>query len=185
MSLLAFLFEFFKIGLFTYGGGLAMIPILRDIAVNKQWLSESHFTDLIAISQSTPGPIAINMATYIGYREFSFLGAILASLTIIAPAFVLAILLGKFLSKFNRHPFVQAAFVGLKATIIGLIATSVVQVALVSLYGSEPGRLIRPWEGLDLKAIAFMLVFYFIIRKYQKHPLIYITIGGIASLFIW
>lgn len=183
--MLVFLFEFFKIGLFTYGGGLAMIPILRDIAVNREWLSESHFTDLIAISQSTPGPIGINMATYIGYREFSFPGAILASLTIIAPAFVLAILLGKFLSKFNRHPYVQAAFVGLKATIIGLIATSVVQVALVSLYGNKLGSLVRPWVGLDLKAVAFMGVFYYFIRKYQKHPLIYITIGGIASLFIW
>ncbi|MBE0449587.1 MAG: chromate transporter [Clostridia bacterium] len=185
MTLIAFLFEFFKIGLFTYGGGLAMIPILRAISVNKQWLSESHFTDLIAISQSTPGPIAINMATYIGYREFSYMGAILASLTIIAPAFLLAILLGKFLSKYNRHPFVQAAFVGLKATIIGLIGTSVVQVALVSLYGNEPGRLGRLWVGLDLKAVAFMLVFYFFIKKYQKHPLIYITIGGLASLLIW
>lgn len=185
MTLLTFLFEFFKIGLFTYGGGLAMIPILRDISVSKQWLTESHFTDLIAISQSTPGPIAINMATYIGYREFSFWGAVLASFTIIAPAFLLAILLGKFLSKYNRHPYVQAAFVGLKATIIGLIATSVVQVALVSLYGDVPGTITKPWVGLDLKSVAFMIIFYFFIKRYQKHPLIYITLGGIASLFIW
>ncbi|MBM7561558.1 chromate transporter [Fusibacter tunisiensis] len=182
MKLIFFLFEFLKIGLFTYGGGLAMIPILRDISIENAWLTDSHFTDLIAISQSTPGPIAINMATYIGYREFGVLGALLASIVIIAPAFILAILLGKFLSKFNRHPAVQAAFVGLKATVIGLVGTSVLQVALVSLYHGDGGVIYRPLEGIDLKALLMFGVFYLLIRKYQKHPLFYIAMGGVISL---
>ena len=80
------LFEFFKIGLFTYGGGLAMIPLLRDIAVRNTWLTDLQFADLIAISQSTPGPIAINMATFIGFKEQGIVGSILASLILILPA---------------------------------------------------------------------------------------------------
>lgn len=162
-----------------------MIPILRNIAIKNAWLTDSHFTDLIAISQSTPGPIAINMATYIGYREYSVLGAIAASIAIILPAFILAIALGKFLAKFNRHPVVQAAFVGLKATVIGLVGTSVLQVALVSLYKSSGGSIKAPLVNLDYKAVVFMLFFYYFIKKYQKHPLVYIGLGGMISVFIF
>ena len=86
MNLLSLLFEFFKIGAVTYGGGLAMIPLLRDIAINNQWLTDSQFANLIAISQTTPGPIAINMAAFIGYREVGIGGAIAASLVLILPA---------------------------------------------------------------------------------------------------
>ncbi len=162
-----------------------MIPILRNIAIKNSWLTDSHFTDLIAISQSTPGPIAINMATYIGYREYALFGAIAASITIILPAFILAIALGRFLAKFNRHQVVQAAFVGLKATVIGLVGTSVLQVALVSLYGPKGGAIRSPLQNLDYKAVIFMLIFYFFIRKYQKHPLVYIGLGGVLSVFIF
>lgn len=169
------LFEFFKIGALTYGGGLAMIPLLRDISVKNAWLNDAQFADLIAISQSTPGPLAINMATYIGFREAGVLGALLASFVLILPAFIMSIALSRFLAKHRKHPYVMAAFAGLKATIIGLLATSIVQVGRVSLFS----------QTVDLKAILFLMISYIVIRKTQKHPLYYILGFGIVSIFIW
>jgi chromate transporter len=185
MSLLNLLFEFFKIGAVTYGGGLAMIPLLRDIAINNQWLSDSQFANLIAISQTTPGPIAINMAAFIGYREVGVLGAIAASLVLILPAFVMAIVLSNFLTKHRKSPLITAAFVGLKATVIGLIATSIVQVALVSLYLDDSGELLRFWRHIDPKSLVMLVVSYLLIRKTQKHPLYYIVGFGLISIVIW
>ncbi len=179
------LVEFFKIGLFTYGGGLAMIPLLRDISVNNHWLNDVQFADLIAISQSTPGPIAINMATFIGFREQGLLGAILASLILILPAFLLAVILSQFLAKHRKNPWVTAAFVGLKAVVIGLIATSIIQVTLVSLYVEGQGNLLKFWQNLDYKAVILLFVSYIVIRKTQKHPLYYILGFGLISIFIW
>lgn len=185
MNLLSLLFEFFKIGAVTYGGGLAMIPLLRDIAINNQWLTDSQFANLIAISQTTPGPIAINMAAFIGYREVGIGGAIAASLVLILPAFVMAIVLSNFLTKHRKNPMITAAFVGLKATVIGLIATSIIQVALVSLYLDDSGELFRFWNHIDLKAIVMLVVSYLLIRKTQKHPLYYIVGFGLISIVIW
>ncbi len=185
MSFLNFLRVFFQIGAFTYGGGLAMIPILRNVVIDYSWLTDAQFADLIAISQSTPGPIAINMATYIGYREFGAHGAVWASIAIILPSFILAIALGKFLKKYNKERGVKAAFVGVKAAIIGLIGTSVVQIALVSLYGDERGKLLKPLIGLDVKAVLMLGAFFYAIRKTQKHPIVYVLIAGVLGVFIW
>lgn len=169
------LLEFLKIGTFTYGGGLAMIPLLREISIRNAWLSDAQFADLIAISQSTPGPLAINMATYIGYKEAGVVGALLASTVLILPTFLLAIIFSKVLAKHRKHPYIMAAFVGLKATIIGLLATSIVQVARVSLFDTT----------IDIKALLFLMIAYVVIQKTQKHPLYYILGFGIVSIFIW
>jgi len=179
------LFEFFKIGLFTYGGGLAMIPLLRDIVIANHWLTDIQFADLIAISQSTPGPIAINMATFIGYREQGIMGAILASIVLVIPAFIMAVLLSEFLAKNKKNPLITSAFVGLKATVIGLIATSIVQVALVSLYNDNAFSLFKFWRNLDYRSILLLIISYLLIQKTQKHPLYYIVGFGILSIFIW
>ena len=176
---------FRSIGLFTYGGGLAMIPLLRDIAVRNTWLTDLQFADLIAISQSTPGPIAINMATFIGFKEQGIVGSILASLILILPAFILAVVLSQFLAKHRKNPWITAAFVGLKATVIGLIATSIVQVTLVSIYQEGAGKLEKFWVNIDLKAVIFLVITFLIIRKTQKHPLYYILGFGVISIFIW
>lgn len=184
-NLFDMLFEFLKIGTVTYGGGLAMIPLLRDITINNLWLTDAQFANLIAISQTTPGPIAINMATFIGFREEGVFGAIAASLILILPAFVMAILLSNFLAKHRKNPLITAAFVGLKATVIGLIATSIVQVALVSLYTVDSGELFRFWRYIDFKSIVMFVVSFFLIRKTQKHPLYYIVGFGLVSILIW
>lgn len=179
MSFLLFLLEFFKIGAFTYGGGLAMIPILRETSLRFNWLTEAQFADLIAVSQSTPGPIAINMATYIGYREFSILGAILASLILILPAFLMALMLGNFLARYKDERFVKAGFVGIKATIIGLVGAAIVQVGKVSLLTTGAN------VAFDIKAVLLMLFFFWLILKTQKHPVLYVFLAAIIGIVVW
>lgn len=177
------IWEFIKIGAFTYGGGLAMIPLLREVAVSAGWLTNSQFADLIAIAQATPGPIAINMATYIGFLEYGYRGAILISLAVVLPASILAIFIAKFLNHFNEEPAVKAAMIGLKPAIIGLLATSILQVAMVSIYEYKDG--ISFYKGVDFKAVLFLLISLLLIYKLKKHPVVYIAIGGIVGIFVW
>ncbi len=184
MEFLGFILEFIKIGAFTYGGGLAMIPLLRSVAIQHAWLTNAEFANLIAIAQSTPGPIAINMATFIGFQQYGIYGALLASIAVILPASLMALIIARFLNHFNEHPVVKATLLGLKAAVIGLLATATLQVALVSLY-IDQGSVLNVFEGLELKAVALFLFFIWMIYKYKKHPIYYIVLAGILGNIIW
>lgn len=166
--------EFLKMGAVTYGGGLAMIPLLRDIAVGYAWLTDLQFTDLIAISQSTPGPIAINMATFIGIQQVGLLGAILASLAVILPGSVLATTLAKTLEHYRSHPSVEAAFKGLRAVVVGLIATAIFQISNVTVFR---------FGHIDLKALCLLGMTFVVVYRYKWHPLVYIIALGIIGNF--
>jgi len=176
MSLLGFLIEFLKIGTFTYGGGLAMIPLLREIAINHSWITDQSFTDMIAISQSTPGAIAINLATFIGYNQHRYLGAVLASLVVVLPGLAMVIFVSKFLDRFNNNKLVISVIYTLKAAAVGLVATAIVQIMKTSLFKNQ---------SIDFKAVLLFIISYFFIKKTNWHPLIYILLGGGISLLIW
>ncbi|MBF4693676.1 chromate transporter [Fusibacter ferrireducens] len=184
MVFIRFILEFVKIGAFTYGGGLAMIPLLRSVAIEHSWLTNAEFANLIAIAQSTPGPIAINMATFIGFQQYGVMGAIAASIAVILPAFLMALIVARFLNHFNEHPIVKATLLGLKAAVIGLLATATLQVALVSLYTGQ-GNFINIFNGLEFKAVALFLFFIVVIYKYKKHPIYYIILAGLLGNIIW
>ena len=114
--------EFFKIGLFTIGGGVAMIPVIEDQAVNKKkWLTEDEMLECIALGQSLPGVIAINTSTYVGYKKAGFLGAIFATLGVILPSFLIIILLARVVLKIDDIKFVKGMFAGIKACVTGLV----------------------------------------------------------------
>ena len=186
MIILRLLTEFFKIGLFTYGGGLAMLPLLQEKAIEFGWLTKEQFADMIAISQSTPGPIAINMATFVGYNQAGILGAIVSSLSVILPGFIIVLIIARFLAHFNEKPIVKAIFIGLRAAVIGLIATAIVNVAMVSIISTENFRLTG--NIVDLFEIKSLLLFagvLFAIIKYKKHPVYYIVTAGILGIIIW
>ncbi len=184
MGFFRLIWEFIKIGAFTYGGGLAMIPLLRGVAINHGWLTNAQFANLIAIAQSTPGPIAINMATFIGFQQYGMIGALSASIAVVLPAFIMALIVARFLSHFNEHPIVKAVLKGLKAAVIGLLATATLQVALVSLY-MDQGSLTHFMQGLDIKALIFFLFSLWLIYRYKKHPIYYIALAGILGNIIW
>jgi chromate transporter len=179
-------YEFFKIGLFTYGGGLAMLPLLRERATSFGWFTEEQFTDMIAISQSTPGPIAINMATFVGYDRGGILGAVISSIGVILPGFIIILIISKFLQHFNENPIVKAIFIGLRATVVGLILTAIVNIALISIVNFKLFTKTQIVSDLfDIKSIILFAVTMFAVIKYKKHPIYYIVFAGIVGIIIW
>ena len=125
---LSLFWEFFKMGLFTFGGGMAMIPQLQQMAVkDKGWLSEEDMIDCIAVSQSMPGVIAINSATYIGNRLKGFKGAVAATIGVVMPSFLIMILIVTFLNAIGENSYIIGAFTGIKAAVCGLIIVTAVR----------------------------------------------------------
>ncbi len=118
---------FLKLGLFTIGGGIAMIPILQDALIrDKKWYTEQEFVDMIAICQSLPGVVAINMATYVGYKRKGLLGSAAATLAIVLPSWVIIILICKGMAVLNDNPYLNGALAGFRAAAVGLIITAVI-----------------------------------------------------------
>lgn len=125
---------FFKIGAFTFGGGYAMIPLIQgEIAEKKKWITDEEILDIIAIAESTPGPIAINSATFVGYRVGGVLGAFCATLGVVVPSFVIILVVSYFLTQFKENKYVSYAFFGIRAGVLALIIK-----ALLSMYKKAP-----------------------------------------------
>lgn len=122
-ELLKLFYIFFKLGLFTFGGGYAMLPQIKEVVVEKEkWIDEDEMLKIIAIAESTPGPVAINMATYIGYLRKKILGSIIATIGVVLPSFIIILIISYFFNKFIDNKYVAAAFVGIKCCVAFLIA---------------------------------------------------------------
>ena len=121
MIYLELFFEFFKIGLFTFGGGFAMIPLVEDAAVNNGWLTSAEFYELIGVCESTPGPIAVNMATYIGSLQGGFFGSFCATLAVVLPSFLIILLIAAVIKNFTENKFFKGFIRGVKPVIAALI----------------------------------------------------------------
>ena len=185
MIYLQLFWEFLKIGLFAVGGGMATLPFLQDLAEKTGWYSQSLITDMIAISESTPGPIGINMATYVGCNVAGFLGAVVATMGEILPAIVIVVTVSRYLEKFRGSKLVDAAFYGLRPAVTGLIAAagiSVVQVAMFhfDLY-RQTGVLM---DAFDLKKIVFFVVAFAAIKKFKLHPVVYIACAAVVGILL-
>lgn len=128
--------EFLKIGLFTFGGGYAMLPLIKEVVLKYSWLTEEQFFDFIGVCESTPGPVAINMATYIGSMQGGFLGSLIATFAVVLPSFIVILLVASILKKFINNRFFQQALLGIKAVIIGLIFSTGITL-LIKLLGFE------------------------------------------------
>ena len=121
MIYLLLFFEFFKIGLFTFGGGFAMIPLVEEVVLKHNWLSENAFYNFIGVCESTPGPIAINMATYIGAEQGGLLGSIVATLGVVLPSFIIILIIASVLKKFTDNKYFKAFIKGVKPVVVALI----------------------------------------------------------------
>ncbi len=182
--LLALYFEFFKVGLFSVGGGLATIPFLYDLTTKYSWFTSGDVADMIAISESTPGPIGVNMATYAGYQAFGVLGGITATLGLISPAIIVIFIVAKILNAFKENKYVKNAFYGLRPASIGLITAAgwgVVKIALVDIGKfSETGNIADLFvlKGIILAAVLFVLQ-----KVFKKlHPIFLIVIAAAAGI---
>ncbi|NLZ76840.1 MAG: chromate transporter [Spirochaetales bacterium] len=167
--------EFFKIGLFSVGGGLATLPFLYKLAEKRpDWLSLETIADMIAISESTPGPIGINMATYAGYQVAGVLGGIVATLGEVTPSIIVIVVIAKFLSEFDRHPLVKSAFYGLRAAVVGLITFALLKLLSATLF---------PQGSIDLLDSALYLLLVALVLVFRKaHPLLWILLGALIGL---
>lgn len=187
MILLSLYWEFFKTGLFAVGGGMATLPFLYDISAKTGWFTAAQLADMIAVSESTPGPIGVNMATYVGFATAGIPGAVIATLGLITPCVVIIMIIACILQTFRTNYYVDAAFYGLRPCSIGLIAaagTLVVRIALFSpqLYAST-GKLADLFNGKAiLLAILLLLLTRYIKPTKKLHPIVFIALSALVGV---
>lgn len=184
MIYLELFWEFFKTGLFSIGGGLATIPFLYDIGKRYDWLDTSIIPDMIAISESTPGPIGINMATYTGYMAAKIPGAIIASLAIILPSVIIVLIISRLLATFSQDKRVLNAMYGLRPASLGLITAAAYAVLNVSVITYD--AFVETGNILDIIYIKALILFVclLVVRIFFKriHPIVFIVFAGVVGI---
>ena len=178
MIYLILFLEFFKVGLFTIGGGLASLPFLYELAEKYTWITKPMIADMIAISQSTPGPIGINMATYVGFKSGGILGGIIATFATVLPSFIIIIIIANFLNKFKNSKLVDSAFKGLRPAVTGLIAVAWFEIIRISIINVNSLFDIV----INLKALIVFLAILLLTKKFDKHPIVFIGIGALVGI---
>ena len=175
MMLLTLFFEFFKIGLFAVGGGLATLPFLYELAGKYDWVTSADISNLVAISESTPGPLGVNMATYVGFLQSGPIGGIVATLGLITPSVIVTILVAKVLDKFKNSKLVENVFYGLRAASCALIAVAGVGVAKLAFFGET-------FSSFNYKGAILAAVIFFAMKKVKWHPVVFIAISAVVGI---
>ena len=179
---------FFKLGLFTFGGGYAMIPLLTDEVLSHGWLAQQEIMNFIAVAESTPGPIAINMATFIGSSQAGFWGAVLATLGVVLPSFIIIILIASVVTGLMKYGGVKGFLSGVRPVVIGLIlATGITMFITVILGLNHVGqKLVFDWKALVIFGI--IAVTNFIYKKFKKKalsPILLILISAVLGIIFY
>ncbi|NLD83796.1 MAG: chromate transporter [Clostridiales bacterium] len=183
MTLLRLMLEFFKTGLFSVGGGLATLPFLYEISNNTHWFSHGDIADMIAISESTPGPIGINMSTYAGFITAGVAGGVLSSLALAAPSILITLIIARFLHRFRDSRLVEGAFYGLRPASIAMITAAGLNVARVALLNLEAyaasGSLadLFVWKALILAVLIFVGQ-----KKLKWSPIVFIALSAVVGV---
>ena len=185
MGILILVFEFFKIGLFSVGGGLATLPFLYRLADKYPWFSVSQIPDMIAISESTPGPLGVNMATYTGFQHSGVIGSICATAGLIFPSVVIIIIISRMLEKFRSNKYVNYAFYGLRPAVMGLIGAAGFGVLIGALFHSatfEELRLANIGSLIGIEECILFAALLFATNKWKKHPIFYIVLSAVVGI---
>lgn len=196
---LKLIWAYLKIGIFGFGGGYAMLSLVEHSVVDPGWITETMFTDIVAISQMTPGPIGINSATYIGYVApshvnphlagplWGILGSMLATLAVVLPSFFLVIYSSHFIRKHQESGAIKGIFSGLRPVVVGLIASAAI--LLMNNANFNPNGIDwQLWTNIGICAAAFCLVYFKIPwrgRKISLHPILVICLAGLAGFLIY
>ncbi|MBO7138697.1 MAG: chromate transporter [Bacteroidaceae bacterium] len=189
MLLVQLFWTFFLIGLFGFGGGYAMLSMIQgEVVGHYHWMTMGQFTDIVAVSQSTPGPIGINSATYVGYTAlvnagyapyWGILGSFLATFAVVLPSFILMLLISKFLMKYRSHPSVENVFSGLRPAVVGLLLAATLLLMNSENFGSVSEN---PWRYF---ISIFLFVFAFIAQKvYRLGPILIILLCGCVGIIL-
>lgn len=185
MIFLQLFYEFFKVGLFAIGGGLATLPFLYDLSARTNWFTSAQLADMIAVSESTPGPIGVNMATYGGFNAAGILGGVVATLGLITPSIIIILIVAKFLKRFSEAKLVKDVFYGLRPATAALIAAAGFQVVKISLLNLE--LFLQNWNFAQLfqwKALILFALLMFLTNKFKKHPVVYIAGAAVVGIVV-
>lgn len=188
MSLYLRLFwEFFKTGLFAVGGGMATLPFMYDISDKTGWFTHSMLADMVAVSESTPGPIGVNMATYVGFVTGGVPGAVIATVGLVTPSVIVILLIARVLKAFRENQYVDAGFYGLRPCSVGLIAAAGVLVIKLALFNTElyasTGALLDLFNFKALILAAVLLVATRCIKKLKGlHPIVFILASAVIGI---
>lgn len=190
MIFLYLFYTFCKIGLFGFGGGYAMLSLIQgEVVTRHDWISASEFTDIIAISQMTPGPIGINSATYVGYtavlnagysESWAVLGSCVSTFAVVFPSFLLMIAISRFFLKYQKHRAVESVFMGLRPAVVGLLAAAALVLMNAENFGSYN---VDPYQFI-ISVIIFLVVFIGT-RKYKVNPILMIILCGVAGFLLY
>ena len=183
ISLLRMMFEFFKVGLFSVGGGLATLPFLYEMSDATGWFSHADIADMIAVSESTPGPIGINMSTYAGFKTLGVPGGMLASVSLALPSLIIILIIAKFLEKFRSNPLVEGAFYGLRPASIAMITAAGLNVAKVALVNLNAFAATHALSDLFLwKAMLLAAAIFIAQRKLKWSPVVFIALSAVVGV---
>lgn len=183
MIFLKLFWTFFKIGAFTFGGGLAMLRIAQEQVLKNGWLDADQIIDFVALSESTPGPFAINMATYVGASQGGILGAACATLGVVLPSFMVILLVARFYQQFKNSHTVKGLMTGLKPTAIGLIASAVISMAITVFIPNGLHITIFKSPEFYISAVIFALCTFLVFNKRKKiQPVLIICIAAVLGI---
>ncbi len=183
--ILQLMFEFFKTGLFAIGGGMATLPFLYSIAERYAWLDVRVIPDMIAIAESTPGPIGINMATYAGFQSAGVIGGILATLSLAFPSVVIIMIVAKLMDRFHENFYVKQTMYGLKPAVCAMVLSAMYRIVRITLLDLDAFRAagsilaLFQWKAVALFAAALALMY-----KFDKSPILYILASAVIGI-LW
>ena len=183
MIYLQLAFEFFKTGLFAIGGGLVTIPFLSEMGNKYGWFTPTELANMFAISESTPGPIGINMATYVGYKCGGVLGSIVATVFEALPALIIIILISKILIKFKDSEYIKSAFKGLRPTVFGFILSAFVLIFTTSVIFLDKYKQTNNINDLfDYRTLIIFVVVLLLNTKWKIHPIFYVLLSALLGI---
>lgn len=181
-ELITLFIEFFKTGLFSIGGGAATIPFLYNISDKTGWYTYTDLANMIAVSESTPGAIGVNMSTYVGFITHGVIGCLVSTFALVLPSIIIIDIIAGVLEKFQSNSYVNKAFYGLRPASTGLIAAAcfeIVKISLINIEGLFSGGIM---EFFRFKEIVLAVVIFILIKKFNKHPVFYIAFSAIVGI---
>ena len=187
MILLRLFFEFFKSGLFSVGGGMATLPFLYSMSDSTGWFTHAQLADMIAVSESTPGPIGVNMASYVGFTTAGIPGALVATVGLVTPSVIIILIIAKILAAFRQNKYVDAAFYGLRPCSLGLIAAAGLLVVKIALFDfdlfTQSGNLLDLFKLKSILLAAVLIVLTRFVKQTKKlHPVVFILFSAVVGI---
>lgn len=179
MIYLQLLYSFIKIGLFSFGGGYAMIPLIQKEIESHNWLSAGQFIDIIAVAETTPGPIAVNSATFVGFKVAGFFGALISTFGVCLPTFIIVLLITKTVAKYSDNTIMKGMLYGIRPVVISLILLAAIFVGETVLFSNNS------FLGFDWVSVGIIIISFIAVVKFKIHPILIIFLAGTSGALLY